>query len=299
MKEKQLQKFINLANEKAYKWAGLSMLMSMFKYDNLPDELKDKTEFLEWSLLRFGFAAVGKHKGKFYFGYVSGFEFDEYGLPIGKCEFHTRYGYTFSGTIGKDIVVGYNNNIRTPDLLIDRFAAEFAEIDKSISTAVKKTRVNPIPVATDSKVATALENAMTDIENGVTKIILKDTRQLSELVRETAEKPLETIELTAPEEVARIQYLSRLHDDMLTRFCTFYGQSLSGINKMAQVNSDEIKGYETYSKITPYIMLNARTAMLDRCNSVFGVEWSCDFSEAWAHMKKTETNSEAGKEVEE
>lgn len=283
MKQTKLKEFEKCTNIRSYELAGFSMLASMVQYNGLPEEITDKIEFLEWGFIRFGYSAIAKHDGKFYIGYVSGYEFDEYGLPTGRCSFFTRHGYQFECTIGKDCVIGYNNNIRTPDTMIRKFARQLAEVDTSIESAVKKTRVNPIPLANNGEVAKALENAMTDIEAGATKIIMRKTTSAQELINPES-KALETISLTSPEDVTRIQYLSRLHDDLLKRIFNYYGHSLSGVNKMAQVNSEELKGYETYSKIMPYICLEARKTFISKCNEVFGTEWSCEFSEAWKHL---------------
>lgn len=283
MKQTKIKEFEKCTNIRSYELAGFSMLASMVQYNGLPEEISNKTEFLEWGFIRFGYSAIAKHDGKFYIGYVSGYEFDEYGLPTGRCSFFTRHSYQFECTIGEDCVIGYNNNIRTPDTMIRKFARQLAEVDTSIESAVKKTRVNPIPLANNGEVAKALENAMTDIEAGATKIIMRKTTSAQELVNPDS-KALETISLTSPEDVTRIQYLSRLHDDLLKRIFNYYGHSLSGVNKMAQVNSEELKGYETYSKIMPYICLEARKTFISKCNEVFGTEWSCEFSEAWKHL---------------
>ena len=283
MKQTKIKEFEKCTNIRSYELAGFSMLASMVRYNGLPTEIADKIEFLEWGFIRFGYSAIAKHEGKYYIGYISGYEFDEYGLPIGRCSFFTRHGYQFECTIGEDCVIGYNNNIRTPDTMIRKFARQLAEVDTSIESAVKKTRVNPIPLANNGEVAKALENAMTDIEAGATKIIMRKTTSAQELVNPES-KALETISLTSPEDVTRIQYLSRLHDDLLKRIFNYYGHSLSGVNKMAQVNSEELKGYETYSKIMPYICLESRKTFISKCNEVFGTDWSCEFSEAWKHL---------------
>ena len=285
MKQTKIKEFEKCTNIRSYELAGFSMLASMVQYNGLPADISDKIEYLEWGFIRFGYSAIAKHDEKYYIGYVSGYEFDEYGLPIGRCSFFTRHGYQFECTIGEDCVIGYNNNIRTPDTMIRKFARQLAEVDTSIESAVKKTRVNPIPLANNGEVAKALENAMTDIEAGATKIIMRKTTSAQELVNPDS-KALETISLTSPEDVTRIQYLSRLHDDLLKRIFNYYGHSLSGVNKMAQVNSEELKGYETYSKIMPYICLEARKAFISKCNEVFGTEWSCEFSEAWKHLTR-------------
>lgn len=287
MSKRKKERIETFATERNYYLMGLSMLSSMVTYDFGEDIKALYTELLEWSLLKFGFCAIAKKDDKFYIGHVASYDFDEHGLPVGCCIFTTRHGYQFDAVIGENCVIGYNNNIRTPELFILKFAELLTETDKSIKVAIQKTRLNPIPLANDSKVAKALVEVMQDIEDGKNKVVMKETRNVAELAQDNPRPPLETVSLTSPEDVTRIQYLSRLHDDLLKRVCTFYGHSLSGVNKMAQVNSDELKGYETFSKIYPYILLEARKRFIDECNEVFGVNWSCDFSKAWEHLKET------------
>lgn len=300
MNEKKFEKMKNITNLRAYELSGVSMLVSMFAYDFGEDIRYTLKEFLEWGFIRFGFSAIAKHNGKYYVGYVSGYEFDEYGLPTGKCSFYTRHGHQFEVTIGENCVIGYNNNIRTPELMIKKFAEMLNETDKSIKVAIKKTRVNPIPLANNSKAAKALEEMMNDIEDGQTKIIMQGGVSAQDLVAQGTPRPaVETVSLTSPEDVTRIQYLSRLHDDLLKRVATFYGHSLSGVNKMAQVNSDELKGYETFAKIYPFIMLEARKNFIEECNSVFGTAWAVDFSPAWEHLAERAETAENNDETEE
>ena len=53
---------------------------------------------------------------------------------------------------------------------------------------------------------------------------------------------------------------------------------------MAQVNSDELKGYETLSRVYPLIMFDERKKFINECNRVFGTNWKVHFSDAWKHI---------------
>ena len=71
---------------------------------------------------------------------------------------------------------------------------------------------------------------------------------------------------------------------------------------MAQVNSDELKGYETLSRVYPLIMFDERKKFINECNRVFGTNWEVHFSDAWKHILSengVEVTETEGKEVDE
>lgn len=251
----------------------------MFDYDNIPF----RKEFLEWELLTFGFAAIARDSKGIYAGSISGYEYDAYGLPAegSKVRFITRHGYSFDCTLGTDCVIGYNNSIRTPEVGLEWYANILTEIDTSIDALVKKSRLNPMPVARNQNEKNAIKTALDNTANGQTDVILQENllSQLNE-----SDKGIPIVSLTFPEEIERVQYLSKLHDDILRRGLTFYGHSLQSASKMAQVNEKELEGYETYSKVYPLQLLRERKDFLDQVNSVLGTDYSVDFSDAWKHL---------------
>lgn len=279
----------------SYMWQLQNQLFSMFDYKNLDF----RKEFLEWELQRIGFVAIGKDKDKILVGSIVWSEYDEYGLPKNESpvDFYTRYGYEFSGILGKDIVIGYNNPIRTPIVEIPFYAEMFTEIDKSIKTNVKLSRVASVPVAKDDATKTAIENILTDIEDGKTKTIASQNI-MDDLLNEDKEI-IKMLHLTQPEQIERVQYLSKLNDDLLKRFWNVYGHSLQSNGKMAQVSEMELEGYETYSKITPYSMLESRKELLEDCNRILGTDYSVDFGKAWEHLKEKVVSSPKQENIEE
>lgn len=266
----------------SYMWQMQNQMFSMFDYSNIDF----RKEFLEWELQRIGFVAIGKHNDKILVGSIVWTEYDEYGLPLegSPVDFYTRFGYQFSGTLGKDIIIGYNNSIRTPNLEIPYYAEMFTEIDKSIKANVLLSRVASVPLAKNDATKTAIENILTDIEDGKTKTIAS-TNIMEDLLN-NGDDVVKMLHLTQPEQIERVQYLSKLHDDLLKRYWNIYGHSLQSNGKMAQVSEMELEGYETYSKIIPYSMLESRKELIDLCNSTFGTKYTVDFSKAWEHLKE-------------
>ena len=281
--KERVNEFTNKTLESANRCMILSMVMGMFDYSE--DMLSYfRKEFLERGFLNYGSAAILKKDGKYYAGYLSNVDFDDYGLPTGTADFFTQYRYISSGEIGKDIVIGWNNDIRTPELIFDKFASYLAECDRSIRTAIMNSRLTNNPVAYDENEKKAIDIVLETVYDGKPKTIVQ-SNLLNKFIQDNGNgNEIRTLKLTDPDYVRNIQYLSNLHDDLLKRICIIYGHSLNGVNKMAQVNSDELKGYETLARVYPLIMFEERKKFINECNRVFGTNWEVHFSDAWKHI---------------
>ena len=281
--KERVNEFTNKTLESANRCMILSMVMGMFDYSE--DMLSYfRKEFLERGFLNYGSAAILKKDGKYYAGYWSNVDFDDYGLPTGTADFFTQYRYIASGEIGKDIVIGWNNDIRTPELIFDKFASYLAECDRSIRTAIMNSRLTNNPVACDENEKKAIDIVLDTVYDGKPKTIVQ-SNLLNKFIQDNGNgNEIRTLKLTDPDYVRNIQYLSNLHDDLLKRICIIYGHSLNGVNKMAQVNSDELKGYETLARVYPLIMFEERKRFINECNRVFGTSWEVHFSDAWKHI---------------
>ena len=281
--KERVNEFTNKTLESANRCMILSMVMGMFDYSE--DMLSYfRKEFLERGFLNYGSAAILKKDGKYYAGYWSNVDFDDYGLPTGMADFFTQYRYIGSGEIGKDIVIGWNNDIRTPELIFDKFASYLAECDRSIRTAIMNSRLTNNPVACDENEKKAIDIVLDTVYDGKPKTIVQ-SNLLNKFIQDNGNgNEIRTLKLTDPDYVRNIQYLSNLHDDLLKRICIIYGHSLNGVNKMAQVNSDELKGYETLARVYPLIMFDERKKFINECNRVFGTNWEVHFSDAWKHI---------------
>lgn len=281
--KERINEFTNSTLEFANRCMILSMVMGMFDYSE--DMLSYfRKEFLERGFLNYGSAAILKKDGKYYAGYWSNVDFDDYGLPTGTADFFTHYRYIASGEIGKDIVIGWNNDIRTPELIFDKFASYLAECDRSLRTAIMNSRLTNNPVACDENEKKAIDIVLETVYDGKPKTVVQ-SNLLNKFIQDNGNgNEIRTLKLTDPDYVRNIQYLSNLHDDLLKRICIIYGHSLNGVNKMAQVNSDELKGYETLARVYPLIMFDERKKFINECNRVFGTNWEVHFSDAWKHI---------------
>lgn len=274
---KKETEIISMLRKKANYIELFEIVMGMFNYNNLPF----RKEFLEILLLSWGNAAVGRDNKGIHVGYLSYNDLDENGLPIGAATITTRHGYQMTGEIDKDICLFYNNDVRMPELKLDLYAEMFTEADISIKSIIKKARLNPIPLAHDSKIKEAINQAITDIDMGYTKSISYDA------IRDDFGgdgDPVTMLHLTEPEHTDKLQYMSKFYDDMLRRVLTFYGHPLSSASKMAQVTAAELEGYTTYSRIYPDIMLKQRRDDWEHANNILGLDVSVDYSRAWEHL---------------
>lgn len=253
-------------------------VLGMFTYNGLPW----RKEFLEVLWLRYGWAAVGRNDDGVHVGWIAYEDRDENGIPIGQATLTTVNGYEMQGEIDKNIVIGYNNDLRMPELMISEYAEMFTETDKSIRAILDKARLLPIPITKDSKVKAAIDESFKDIKLGNLKAVAYDGIK-DDFAGDG--DPVQMLELTQPEHTDKLQYMSKFYDDLLRRFFTKYGHQLSSASKMAQVSTAELEGYATMSRIYPYILLNARRDMCERCNKILGTDISVDFSEAWQHLK--------------
>lgn len=291
MSERKRREIKNKTRLVSYMWQMQNQLFSMFRYRNLPF----RKEFLEWELMRIGFVAIAKIDDKIMVGSLSGMVFDEYGLPQegSTAKFYTRYGKVGKDvTIGKDCVIGYNNPIRTPELFITYYAEMFNEIDISIKSNVITSRCASVPMAKDDKTKVALDNILNEIKEGNPRPIAS-ANILEEVIDGETKDPVTMLHLTQPEQIERVQYLSKLYDDLHRRFWNNYGHSMNSTGKMAQVSEMELEGYETYSMITPFTMLESRQELVELCNEVLGTNIEVDFSDPWQHLREEPTEPKA------
>lgn len=275
---KKTRKFLNDLKKTRNYYVLFELISSMFTYTGLPW----RQEFIEELLMGYGWAAIGKDDNGIHIGYIAYTDLDENNIPIGPATLTTRHAYQMDGVIGENIVLGYNNNVRLPELKIGEYADMFTESDISIKSIIKKARLNPVPLARDSKVQKALNDIMGEIEEGNTKAIAYDA--IRDDLFEGSD-PVTILHLTEPEHTDKLQYMSKFYDDLLRRVLTFYGHPLSSASKMAQVTSAELEGYSTYSRIYPHILLDQRKEFMDNCNEILGTSFGVDFSDAWEHLK--------------
>ena len=91
-----------------------------------------------------------------------------------------------------------------------------------------------------------------------------------------------------------VQYLSKLHDDILRRKATMYGHALNTTGKLAQQSKDEINDYDSISMIIPEDMLECRRNGVEMINKVFGCNITVDYSLPWRYKMYKQDNTDTG-----
>lgn len=252
----------------------LTTLLEMFDYKNLPDTLEKR--YLELFLLTRGYAFIGKVDGELYAlrGTLAETP-DAYG--DGTRVIATTYnGKEIQGERDVDIVYIRNNDLTAKDNYLPWYAHIMSEIDLSIELNVLYSRYLPAPLVRDDKTKRAFDEYIDKIEQGEYRAILSDN-----ILSDAMDVHETTLELTDPNKIDRVQYLSRLRDDINKTFYNRYGQALQTQNKSAQQTTDEVHGMDSASFIIPLNMLKCRKDAIEKVNRIFGTEIEVEFSEPW------------------
>lgn len=251
----------------------------MFSYTGLPETIEQK--FLEDYLNISGSVAIGSVNGKLYAAPYAGRtgRANQYGEGE-NVETTTPNGIEISGKVGESVAVIYNNTARTPenDLWFD--TSTFTEIDKSSNANIIFARIAPIFTAADDKIKDAIKKIIENVIAGNMEIVTSDNI-FSELQLGENLSGLKTIDVTEPERIQYIQYLSQFYDVLMRRHFSRRGLPMRTPTKAAQQSTDEIHGLDSVSWFYPVNKLNSRRIGVEMVNKIFGTSISVDFSEIW------------------
>lgn len=189
----------------------------------------------------------------------------------------TDNGCPVEGTLGVDAVIIYNRDTRMPELdnMID--ADALTQIDKSAYVNVLLSRIAPVYKCSNDNTRKALETMIDQIVQGNVKTIV--SANISELLKVGADT--EILDVTQPEKIQYIQYLSQYYDVVVRRHYNRRGLSVRTGTKAAQQSTDEIHGLDAVSWIIPLAKLKARQDGWNEFNRVFGENVRVRFSDLW------------------
>ena len=236
------------------------------------------THCFETILSRWGCLGALEKDGKIVYGVLNQIgKPNEYGVTE-KANISFYNGVSEEVTLYKDCVPCWNNSLHVPDYAFTRYAKMLTEVDKSINASIINARPTKVVGVRNSKVKRAIENLFSKIRDGESQIIELGELFNSEIIGE----PTTMIDFTDVSIADKIQYLSKLHDDLVRRLATLYGHPLQSTGKMAQVSTEEIQGYQTLSQILPIDKLNERNKFIKALNETFGTTYkNFEFSEPW------------------
>lgn len=266
----------NVIRENFYFGLMLACDEMMFTYSGLPPEIDPK--YLEDYLNITGSAAVQKKGDKFFLAPYAGLtgEIDQYGDGT-MVKTSCVNGENIFGVRGEDVVIIWNTSARMPqaDLIMD--ADAFSQIDKSSGVNVKLASIAPVFAVANDTQKTALEGMLQQIIDGDPKVFTSEN-VLSEF---GGDRQLEMLDVTHPEKIQYLQYLSEYYDVRMRRHFSRRGLAMRTSSKHAQVGSDEVHGIDCVSWYLPLNKLQCRRDGVSEINRIWGTNISVSFSELW------------------
>ncbi len=188
---------------------------------------------------------------------------------------------TITGDLGVDAFICYNNSMRTPETDLIYYPDILALIDKSVHTLVDWTKYPPLIRATDSKVETALNSILQDLDDGKPRAVVSNDL-LSSMSRAYAQD-VYSVDITNPQKIQLIQYLLEAHDVIIRRIMAKNGIDTRRTSKHAQVSVDEADGMQLASWVYPLDKLRQRQLFADAWTARYPeYPISVEFAEPWA-----------------
>lgn len=252
----------------------------MFVYEGLPETIEEK--FLEDFLNISGSVAIGRAKdNNLYAAPYAGRngKINQYGEGE-NVETSTLNGIEIKGKIGETAAIIYNNTARSPQSDIWFDSHTFTELDKSSDANIIFARIAPIFTAIDDTMKKAIKDIIENVIAGNMEIVTSENI-FSELQLGDNISGLKSIDVTEPERIQYIQYLSQYYDVLMRRHFSRRGLPMRTPTKAAQQSTDEIHGMDSVSWFYPLNKLKARRDGLAMVNKVFGTNITVKFSEIW------------------
>ena len=184
---------------------------------------------------------------------------------------------SIDGDLGVDAVIVYNRDTRLPELdnMID--ADALMQIDKSAAINVILSRIAPVYSCCNETTRKGLEQMINQVIEGQVKTIVSGNIK-DQITQITG---TEVLDVTQPEKIQYIQYLSQYYDVIIRRHYNRRGLSVRTGTKAAQQSADEIHGLDAVSWIIPLAKLKARQEGFAKFNELFGESVTVRFSEIW------------------
>jgi hypothetical protein len=176
-----------------------------------------------------------------------------------------------------DILVFFNNPLRTPDMFVSKYATMLSDIDMSILNNVHYSRQHPIPVARDKQTKARIDECIKSVTNGETKTVLMEN-SINDILGEN--DSIDMLNLTEVEKSQYLQYLSHLHDSMISRLYFLIGLGTTDNGKQAQITTEELNKNDDASITQALAWYKARKDGFDVAKEK-GHDLSFDFHPVW------------------
>lgn len=268
------------ADNTMYANMAYNVLLSMFKHD----ERIFRPELFEMILHDCGVCSLIKTETSDYtpvFTFINGG--DRYADGFFKnvtCFDLTGKEYNFTDwRENPEIGVFFNNLTYSPDTFIDKYSYMLSELDTSIMCNVIFSRLKPIPIAKDNQSKNRIDTIFSDLTNGTIKTIVQEL-DLTDIV-DNNRPAIEVLNLTDVESSKYIQYLSHLHDNLISRLFFMMGLSINDNGKQAQISIEELNKNKNAAISILNGWYDMRQRGFDEFNSKSGSNLSFDYSDVW------------------
>lgn len=195
-----------------------------------------------------------------------------------KCFDFRGKEYDFSDWLtNPEILVFFNTQLRNPDIFCEKYSEMLTDVDFSIKNNVHYSRMHPVPVARDKKTKNRVDRCMKDVSNGEFNTVLMETT-IQDLMEDG--DGIYLLNITDVEKSQYIQYLSHLHDSIISRLFFYIGLGTTDNGKQAQITEDELNKNDDASITMAYSWYNARKEAIEVAKKK-GHELTFDFSPIW------------------
>lgn len=183
---------------------------------------------------------------------------DRYGR--GKEYFgNTLDGKAWRGTVGIDCFVVPNNPLYMPDsFIVSRFSYILSQTDISLYYNLMYSRNSRFFRAESDTEKAAIEHAFSEMHAGEPVIYVTQPKKQINDVFDDDTSPLEQMELTDVKDSDKLQYISRVYDDIIGRFMTMYGIDVGNVNKGSQILRGELSRLQESAAVPVYEALECR-----------------------------------------
>ena len=237
-------------NKKTYLNEALERDMILFKWKS---ETMKLPRFPEWYLTETGALGYDLVHNKWVHGTFTGLrdEFGDFTEFVAMTLNSEPDTYTLKNH--EQVVVCGNTPLYRPfKEERDYYAFMKEETDRSILCQLINTRLNKALVAASDQQKKQIQKAYKEVIEGYPMILV------TELLED-----LDSIDLTNPQDIDKMQYLSAFYSTMEKREANNFGIDLENVEKRAQINNTELKQYDDVTTLKYLIMYEMRQAFVD------------------------------------
>ena len=271
------EKIIESNNEFVY-----LTLLSMFDYESNEEKSYDEFfENLEEFLCKEGVCGIFEVDKKIVCSKINFVgKLNEYGKGL-DCICITKNGKEYSFTDwrnNKNIVVAFNNKNHVSDKKAEVTSELLTEIEVSMKSGTIGTRFNKIISVTNQVEAEKVRKAIELNQIGLPQVVTSEN-DIKKILDDKANNTI--YDLTSIKDSDKMQYLSKLKDDVLRQFYNIYGLNIQGSSKMAQQTVSEIENGAESSFIIPMSKYYERKKAIEEINKKFNKNFEVKFSKVW------------------